>query len=109
MAELDDNKGAELEVETSADAAGQPVIRVAGDLDISNVEGLRSAVERVTAGRPERVTFELSALRFMDSAGVAVLLNVAREVSSVRLHNPTLPVRRLVELTGLSDVLAVEP
>jgi anti-sigma B factor antagonist len=109
MAELDDNRGAALEVETSSDPSGQPIIRVAGDLDISSVDDLRNAVEAVTATRPERVTFELSALRFMDSAGIAVLLNAAREVGSVRLHNPSLPVRRVVELTGLSEVLVVEP
>jgi anti-anti-sigma factor len=93
----------------ASDEAGQPIIRVAGDLDISSVDGLRSAVAEATAQRPERLTFDLAALRFMDSAGIAVLLGAAKEVSSVRLHSPTLAVRRVVELTGLSDVLVVEP
>ena len=109
MAELDDIGGAKLEVETCSDAAGQPVIRVAGDLDLSSVEGLRSAVEAATAQGPERLTFDLAALRFMDSAGIAVLLGAAREVASVRLRDPTQAVRRVVELTGLSKVLVVEP
>jgi anti-anti-sigma factor len=109
MAELDDNAGAQLTVETTSDAGGQPVIRVAGDLDISSVDGLRSAVEAATATRPDRITFELAALRFMDSAGIAVLLGAAREVAVVRLHSPSRAVRRVVELTGLSDVLVVEP
>ncbi|MCW3033696.1 MAG: hypothetical protein QOK19_2295 [Solirubrobacteraceae bacterium] len=109
MAELDDNAGAQLRVETSSDAAGQPVIRVAGDLDISSVDGLRSAVEAATVTRPDRLTFDLSALRFMDSAGIAVLLVAAKEVAIVRLRSPSRAVRRVVELTGLTDVLVVEP
>jgi anti-sigma B factor antagonist len=109
MDELDDNAGAQLRVETDSDPAGQPVIRVAGDLDISSVERLRSAVEAATATRPDRLTFDVSALRFMDSAGIAVLLGAARDVAIVRLHSPSRAVRRVVELTGLSDVLVVEP
>jgi anti-sigma B factor antagonist len=109
MAELGDSMDTQLEVDTAADAAGQPVIRVAGDLDIASVERLRSAVDAAMAERPERLTFDVSALRFMDSAGIAVLLGAARDVSSVRLHGPSPAVRRVVELTGLSEVLVVEP
>jgi anti-sigma B factor antagonist len=109
MAELGDKMDGQLEVETAADPAGQPVIRVAGDLDIASVDRLRSAVDAAMAKRPARLTFEVSALRFMDSAGIAVLLQAARDVSSVRLHSPSPAVRRVVELTGLSDVLVVEP
>jgi anti-sigma B factor antagonist len=109
VAELEENDGAQLEVEPGADADGQPVLRVSGDLDISSVEDLRGAVEQATASRPQRLTFDLAALRFMDSAGIAVLLGAAKQVPSVRLHRPTDAVRRVVELTGLSDVLVVEP
>ena len=109
MAELGNSAGPQLEVQTGADGAGQPVIRVAGDLDIASVETLRGAVEAAMSKGPERLTFDVSALRFMDSAGIAVLLGAAREVASVRLHSPTPAVRRVVELTGLNDVLVVEP
>jgi anti-anti-sigma factor len=100
--------GARLEVEPGADAEGQPVIALAGELDISSVESLRRAVEQATSAAPECLTFDVAKLRFMDSAGIAVLLNAARQVPSVRLRSPTLAVRRVVELTGLSDVLVVE-
>ncbi len=109
MAELDDNEGARLEVEPGSDADGQPVIRVTGDLDISSVDGLRGAVEAATVGHPERLTFDLASLRFMDSAGIAVLLGAAKEVPTVRLRRPNDAVRRVVELTGLGEVLVVEP
>lgn len=110
MAELEDNaSAAPLGVETRPDAPGGPVIEVSGDLDISSVEQLRSAVSEVAEARPEELTFEMSGLRFMDSAGIAVLLGAAGKVPSVRLSNPTTAVRRVIELTGLTEILKVEP
>jgi anti-sigma B factor antagonist len=110
MADVEDSaNSAPLGVETRADSAGAPVIAVSGDLDISSVERLRSAVARAAAEHPEQLTFDVSELRFMDSAGIAVLLGAASSVPTVRLLNPTAPVRRVIELTGLTGVLKVEP
>ncbi len=49
--------------------------------------------------------FDLRELRFMDSAGIAVLLGGARRVPTVRLRDPVPAVRRVVEVTGLTTVL----
>ncbi len=100
---------AALGVERRPDAQGGPVIEVSGDLDISSVDRLRAAVSDAAAAHPEELTFEMSGLRFMDSAGIAVLLGAAGKVPTVRLLNPTTAVRRVIELTGLSAVLKVEP
>ncbi len=102
-------ESAPLGVETRQDAPGGPVIAVSGDLDISSVEQLRNAVSEVSEAHPDELTFEMSGLRFMDSAGIAVLLGAAGSVPSVRLCNPTRAVRRVIELTGLTEVLKVEP
>ena len=51
----------------------------------------------------------MAGLRFMDSAGISVLLGAARDVPGVRLLDPTPPVRRVIELTGLTEVLEVQP
>ena len=85
------------------------MIAVSGDLDISSVERLRSAVTELTASHPQELIFDMERLRFMDSAGIAVLLGAAGSVPSVRLRNPTVAVRRVIELTGLVEVLKVEP
>ena len=50
--------------------------------------------------------FDLSGLDYIDSAGIAVLLGAAAECA-VRLRDPSPAVRRVVELTGLTDVLPV--
>ncbi len=86
-----------------------PVITLAGELDISTVPALRSAVEAATERRPETLTFEVAELSFMDSAGIAVLLGAAAAVPTVRLRGASPGVRRLIELTGIAGVLRLEP
>jgi anti-sigma B factor antagonist len=109
MAELDRDAPAEAVIETRADPSGVPVIAVSGELDMSNAERLEATVETVVADGPDRLIFDLSGLRFMDSAGIAVLLSAAGKVPSIELRDPLPPVRRVVELTGLESVLSVAP
>jgi anti-anti-sigma factor len=97
-----------LVVETAVQAGGEPVIRVAGDLDIASVDELKAAVSAALVRRPESLTFEVSGMRFMDSAGIAVLLGAVSAVQTVRLRSPSPAVTRLLELTGLTGVLEVE-
>jgi anti-sigma B factor antagonist len=108
MAELDSERPAEVAIDARLDPAGSALVTVSGDLDISNAGTLEQAVASITAERPERVVFDLSGLRFMDSAGIAVLLDCAGKVNTVRLRDPSPAVRRVVELTGLTDVLSIE-
>jgi anti-sigma B factor antagonist len=91
------------------DAAGVPVIKLSGEVDMSNVDSLRSSIDPIVEQTYERVDFDLSALEFMDSSGIALLLRVAAKTQSVRLLEATPLVRRLIEATGLSDVLHLVP
>jgi anti-sigma B factor antagonist len=100
---------APVEIRTGADPSGTPLVTLSGEVDVSNTGALEEALTAVTAGRPERVIFDLSTLRFIDSAGLAVLLRAANRVDAVHLRNPTAAVRRVVELTGLQSILKVEP
>jgi anti-sigma B factor antagonist len=109
MAELGSDGPAEVVIETRLDPTGAPIVAVSGDLDISNAASLEAAVAPVVAQRPEQLIFDLSGLRFMDSAGIAVLVGAATQVNAVRLRDPSPIVRRVVEITGLSDTLHIEP
>ena len=108
MAELEDERARELVIATG-DSDGIPVISVAGQLDISNAAALEQALARAVAARPHALIFDLSGLEFMDSAGVSVLVRARAEVGEVRLRSPTPIVRRLIEITGLSGILPIEP
>ncbi len=68
---------------------------------MSNVERLREAIRAATA--PEGLVLDLSELRFMDSAGLQLILGVADrlESGSIVIRRPTPAVRKLFTITGL--------
>lgn len=109
MAEIDRGACTQASIETREERGGTVVVVVSGEIDISNAHELARAVDAVARRSPERIVFELGGLRFMDSAGLAVLLTLAARGPSVRLRNPSQSIRRVVELTGLEEVLRVEP
>lgn len=109
MAGLDSGAAAEVVIDTGVDASGAPVVTVSGELDMSNASSLEATVASIAAEEPERLIFDLSRLRFMDSAGIAVLVGATSKVNAVQLRDPSPVVRRVIELTGLSSVLSVEP
>jgi anti-anti-sigma factor len=108
MAELEQDGAAQANIVMGSDATGAPVVAVSGDLDISNAGALEAAVASLTSTRPPRIVFDLSELRFIDSAGIAVLLGAASRADDVLLRRPSPAVRRVVELTGLAEVLPIE-
>jgi anti-sigma B factor antagonist len=108
MAELGDSGPTVGTVEVARDATGACVIKLCGEIDVSNVDSLLAEIEPLAETAPERVVFDLSALDFMDSSGIAVLLHVAAHAESVRLHEPSATMRRLIEATGLTNVLPLD-
>ncbi|MEX2458883.1 MAG: STAS domain-containing protein [Actinomycetota bacterium] len=85
----------------------EPGLRVAGELDASNVTDLASRLEDLVAG--DSITLDLTALEFIDSAGMNALITVARNLAegsrmTMRVL-PEGPVRRVIDLMGIADVL----
>lgn len=114
MDDLDDEKttnleGADASVEQWREESGALVIRVTGEVDMSNAGDIREVVDQVTGTGVDRLIFDLGGLEFIDSSGLAVLLAAAQKVPSVQLRNPSPIVRRVVEVTGLSETLPTEP
>jgi len=106
MADVGDN-GADATVEAT-DQSGMVVVRITGELDMSSAPGIRAAMERVLASEPTRIVLDLSGLEFVDSSGLAVLLQAAERAPDIALRNPTRIVRRVIEATGLEATLPVE-
>jgi anti-sigma B factor antagonist len=107
MADLEDGAAAEVTLNTRVDPGGACVVSLAGELDSSNVDTVSERVATFVADRPERVIFDLAGLRFMDSAGIAVLIRTAAAVGTVQIRDPSPIVKRVIEVTGLSDVLPI--
>jgi anti-anti-sigma factor len=109
MDELDPSAEPTGTAEVTTDGDGVPVIRLTGEIDMSNVDALRVVIDPVIESGPERVDFDLAALEFMDSSGIALLLRVAAKARTVHVREPSAVVRRLIEATGLSDILPIDP
>lgn len=60
-------------------------------------------MEPYLATRPIRVTFDLEKLTFMDSSGIALLVEVSNDVGEVTLINVAQNVYRIFEACGLLE------
>lgn len=93
-----------LAIEALAD---EPGLRVAGELDASNVSEFATRLEELVAG--DSITLDLTGLEFIDSAGMNALITLARnlgEASRMTMRVlPEGPVRRVIDLMGIADVL----
>lgn len=84
-------------------------IAIVGDLDISTTMLLRSRLERLLLAGHRDVRINASGLRFMDAAGLGVLLQARDQLreldGTLILHSvQNLPLR-LIEICGLLDTL----
>jgi anti-anti-sigma factor len=92
--------------------AGECVIlRLAGELDVTNAAEAEEAVRVAWQDSPSHLVFDLSRLTFMDSTGVRVLVRARRMATehqgTIALAGLTPSVSRIIEVTGLDQVIAV--
>jgi anti-sigma B factor antagonist len=92
-----------------SDTACPTVVRLAGEVDISNAAEVGSTLQRLVGDSATQIVVDVSELRFIDSSGLAALLRVAASVDRFELRRPTAVVARVVEVAGLHDVLRSEP
>lgn len=85
---------------------GQPrTFRLIGEMDISNAETLAAVLEKHAEGEGD-ITLDLSALTFIDSSGIRVLLRAMDRLDGrgrLVLISPTSSVRHVLALMGLED------
>lgn len=95
-------------VDGSVDQSGQLTLSIAGELDIASVDQVKESINGLFAGNPQRVVFDLERLTFMDSSGIALMLQMSRRVADVEVLHATPIVRRVIEATGLSEILGLQ-
>jgi anti-sigma B factor antagonist len=106
MDDPDDDEQLTVTVAVEGDCTA--VITVVGEIDMGTVETVRSAITHAVDDGARRLVFDLSGVGFIDSSGIAALLESRALVGSVALRKPSNIVRRVIETTGLNDVLVVE-
>jgi anti-sigma B factor antagonist len=97
-----------LSTRTAGD--GTVIVAAVGDVDASTAAPLRSMLDAQLARRPPELLLDLSGIRFLGSAGLAVLVETqkAAGVRDVRLRliAGNRAVTRPLEVTGLIDLFA---
>jgi anti-anti-sigma factor len=89
--------------------ATEVVMKVSGELDLSNVDMLEARIDEALESQPDLLTFDLADLRFLDSSGIGLLLRASSQVEAVRLQHPSEIVRQVVNYMGLSGILSMDP
>lgn len=108
-----DGLDAEGAVPMSFDVAEGPdrsvIVRVAGELDITNIDALAAAVAPALERRPHRLIVDVHELHFADSSAIALLVQWAAAVQEIELRDAPALLRRVVETMGLTETLRVTP
>ena len=88
-------------------------IHLSGELDPATAPKLDEEIDRLLSKGPvERLVLDLSGLTFLDSSGLRVFVT-ARESLSARggelaLRDPSANTLRLLDVTGLGEIIAVD-
>jgi anti-sigma B factor antagonist len=88
------------------------VVLVEGELDVGTAPGLAGELEPL-ADAGGHLILDMSGVRFCDCAGLSLFLRLDKRAAtaggSLHLAALTAPVRRLITLAKLNDVLPVAP
>ncbi|GAA2450562.1 STAS domain-containing protein [Streptomyces glaucus] len=104
---------AALDVDVRALAAGRHLVTVAGDLDLRTAPRLAHALQPLLRTGGRTVLADLSGVTFLDSTGLTCLIaayRTARKTGArLALIAPSPPVRNMLALTGVDQVLPSYP
>jgi anti-anti-sigma factor len=107
MAELRASGDSNIAIEFSNDDLSNPIVKISGEIDISSVGDAKRAIASVISSELSAVTFDLSGVTFMDSSGIALLLEVREKVGHVILQRPSKAVLLVLEAAGVTPFLGI--
>ncbi|MDI9884442.1 STAS domain-containing protein [Streptomyces sp. HNM0645] len=100
-----------LDVEVEIHDPGTALVTIRGELDVDTATLLHHHLANQALHGRRHLVLDLSAVDFMDSSGLNVLIRATRETRAtggdLHLAAPTPPVAKLFDLTGLSLTTAV--
>ena len=92
---------------------GVDVLSVEGEIDVASAPRLIAALNDAVAEAMDSVIIDLTSVGFMDSTGLALLINAHRRLSlrhkGFAVVCPHGPLRRVFEITDLIETLHVCP
>ena len=91
----------------------RPIVALEGTLDMVTAARAGEHLRRYLQEHGPNLLVDVSRLDFIDSKGLGVLIGVAKDARDVGGHlglqNPTMPVQKILELTGLAPIFAPQP
>lgn len=100
----------ELELVVSSDGE-RTVFALEGELDALNSPRLRAALMEHAEEGGDAV-IDLARLKFIDSSGIGVLVGALKRYEAaghkLTLRAPSVSLRRVLEMTGLSEAFVIE-
>jgi anti-sigma B factor antagonist len=104
----DNRRSDTFAIATRTLTSGRLLLAVDGELDLANAPLLREALDRELAAG-QRVLLDLSGVTFIDSTGLAAIVNAARGPGAQLELSADMrsQARRLMELTGVLSLFPV--
>jgi len=92
---------------------GVQVVKIQGEVDLTNAVEVRDAISRVASADATVIVVDLSQTAYLDSSGIAMLFRLAERVSERRQElrvvvPPDSPLRAALELTNLPQTIPVQ-
>lgn len=100
-----------MDVDVS-EVEGVVVARLSGDIDLADTAQVTSRVLGAVTNESRGLVVDLSAVRYLDSAGVQMLFEFARALEAGRQSMAVVvgdasPLRRLLDITGVPQAVVV--
>jgi anti-sigma B factor antagonist len=100
---------ADLKLESRKTDDGATVV-VRGEVDMATAPQLRDELVALVDGGASRIVLDCRGLDFLDSSGIGVLIAVRKRLGddgSLTLEAPPAHVRKVLELTGVSEHVTI--
>ena len=99
----------------SIQSVGEPSaakVLVTGEVDVSNADELRGALDAALAGAADELTVDLAEVPYIDSTGIGVLVGAAHRAADAGkkliVANPQKNVARVLGLLGVAGDLNIQ-
>lgn len=101
---------ARIEVEATP---GTCLLRIIGEIDMTNAQDLFAEIEAAVPNAASTLVVDLAQTTYLDSAGVKLLFLLADRYRARRrvlrlVVPPEAPIRAVLELTGVAQVVSLE-
>ena len=104
-----DRRSPQLDL-TSVWAGREATLRLCGELDMSSLPHALRGLEEILQREPDKLILDLAGLSFADSYGLALIVRAYKGLRGrpVIICSPSRQVRRVLQITGIDQVCAIE-